>query len=485
MTIWLPQLENRMGPRYLAIADALQEDVSCGKLQPGARLPTHRELAYRLGVTVGTISRAYLEAERRGLVSGEVGRGTFVRKQGHESGFVIPPAALGTTNLALNQPAPTAAVPELAATLAHLSRQNDLAKLLIYQNELGVPAYREAGALWLARTRVVADPNRIAVTCGTQHAFHAALLAVMQPGETLLVESLTYPGLKTLAVQLGLKLKGVAIDRAGLVPEALDAACREGKPRALFTMPTLHNPTTATLTAERRNAVAEIARRHDLLIIEDGIYGFLLDEPPEPIVNLAPERTFHVTSVSKSMAAGLRLGYIAAPAEYVARVGAAIRCSVWMAAPLVAEVVTRWIHDGTGARLAEICRQDVRRRQALAMRVLAGHDIETHPASFHLWLHLPEPWRWPDFVAAAETRGVRVTPPDVFVAGRSSAPHAVRVGLSAIESDARLEAGLGRLAEPRLSVVWSSAATIVNCRAPSPGGPAISGSCPCWSHRCH
>jgi len=445
--MWLPELENRAGPRYLAIAEALQEDVSRGRLQPGARLPTHRELAYRLGVTVGTISRAYLEAERRGLVVGEVGRGTFVRRLGPDSAQVGSIANPVPINLALNQPAPAAPASELATTLAHLSRQNDLEKLLAYRDERGHAAHREAGAAWLARSGIAAGAERIAVTCGTQHAFHVTLLAVTQPGDTLLVEALTYPGLKTLAARLGLRLQGIAIDREGLIPESLEAACREGKPRALFIMPTLHNPTTATLSAARRAAIAEIARRHDLLIVEDDIYGFLCDEHPGPIANLAPERTFYVTSVSKSLAAGLRLGYIAAPAEYVARIAAAIRSSVWMAPPLIAEIVTRWIRDGTAARLAEVCRQDVRRRQVRAMQILGGYDIETHPASFHLWLHLPEPWRWADFVAAAEKRGVRITPPDVFVAGRAAAPHAVRVGLSAIESDARLESGLSRLAE--------------------------------------
>ncbi|HYB10639.1 MAG TPA: PLP-dependent aminotransferase family protein [Alphaproteobacteria bacterium] len=460
MTIWLPDLENNRGPRYLAIAEALQEDLSRGRLQPGVRLPTHRELAYRLGVTVGTVSRAYLEAERRGLIVGEVGRGTFVRGQNADGAHVGDVANPLPIDLTRNQPATAAAASALAATLAHLSRQNDLERLLVYRDERGLPTHREAAADWLAQTGIEADAERIAITCGTQHAFHATLLAMTQPGDTLLVEALTFPGLKALASRLGLRLQSIAIDRDGLIVDSLEAACREGKPRALFTMPTLHNPTTATLPATRRRAVAEIARRHDLLIVEDDIYGFLLEDHPGPIANFAPERTFYVTSVSKSMAAGLRLGFIAAPAEHSARIAAAIRNSVWMAPPLVAEIVTRWIRDGTAHRLAEACRQNVRRRQVRAMEILSGYDVETHPSSFHLWLHLPEPWRWADFCAAAENRGVRITPPDVFVADRAAAPHAVRVGLSAVESDARFESGLARLAEllaspsePRLSVV--------------------------------
>lgn len=459
MTIWIPDVAKLKGPIYLRIAEALQEDVACGRLQPGTRLPTHRELAYRLAVTVGTISRAYLEAERRGLVSGEVGRGTFVRARSDRS-FAVPHRDRNVIDLSLNRPTVIGVPPEFAATLANLSRQNDLASLLTYQSELGSPAHREAASAWLKLARVEVSPEQIAITCGAQHGLYCALIATMRPGDTLLVESLTYPALKSIARQLGLRLRGVAMDQDGLIPEALEAACSDVHARALFTMPTLHNPTTTTLPPARRHAIVEIARRHDLLIIEDDIYGFLLDAPPEPIFALAPERTFYVTSISKNMAAGLRLGYVAAPADFIGSVGAALRSTVWMTPPLSAEIATRWINDGTGLRLAEARRQQARRHQAIAARHLAGQRIETHSASLHFWLHLPEPWQWSDFVAAAESRGVLITPPDAFLTGQETAPHAVRVCLCAVENEAQLDTGLGRLAEllasrpePRLSVV--------------------------------
>jgi DNA-binding transcriptional MocR family regulator len=460
MTIWLPILEGRKGPRYLGIADALKEDVEAGRLKVGTRLPTHRELAYRLGVTVGTVSRAYLEAERRGLVRGEVGRGTFVRARDGDGIFAFPQSEPAVIDFSLNRPSTAGIGADLAATLADLSRQNDLSALISYQNEFGFAAHREAAAAWLTRTRIAAPPARIAITCGGQHGLYAALAAATRPGDVLLVEALTFPAIKAVAGHLGLRLHGVAMDREGLLPDALETACRELRPRALFTMPTLHNPTSTTLPLERRRAIAEIARRHDLLIVEDDIYGFLVEDAPEPIANLAPERVFHVTSLSKSMSAGLRIGYVVGPEPLIARLGAAVRHSVWMTPPLMAEIAARWIRDGTGDRLAEARRQEAHQRQALALKAFAGHALDTHPASYHLWLHLPEPWRWSDFVAAAEVRAVRVTPPDLFVAGRATAPHAVRICLCAVESDARLEQGLARLAdllaatpEPRLAVV--------------------------------
>jgi len=459
MTIWQPRLERRPGPRYLAIADALRDDVEAGRLAPGARLPPQRTLAYSLGVTLGTVSRAYLEAARRGLVRGEVGRGTFIAARLAEDGFGQQQVEPGVIDLSLNRPLLGGTAAELARTLAELARENDLAQYLAYQSELGLLAQREAASTWLERSGVEAGAERIAITCGAQHGLEVALAACAQPGDTLLVEGLTFPGIKPLAARLGVTLKAVASDRGGLLPDALAAACREVGPKALFTMPTLHNPTTATLSADRRSAIAGIARRHDLTIIEDDIYGFLVEAAPAPLAALAPERVIYVTSLSKCMAAGLRVGYVACPAALVARLAAAVRSSVWMAPPLMGEIAARWIRDGTAVRLSRARTDEARRRQALAAGFLAGHAVETHPASFHLWLQLPEPWRWSDFVAAAEARGVRVTPPDLFITGRGGAPHAVRLCLTAVESEARLKGALECLAsllgaapEARLSV---------------------------------
>lgn len=460
MTIWLPRLEGRPGPRYLAIAQALQEDVEEGRLGMGSRLPTHRELAGRLGVTVGTVSRAYLEAERRGLIEGQVGRGTFVRPHGTSRAFTIRREDEVILDLSLNLAPVAGTAPALAAALLDLARRGDLAPLLTYQHELGLPAHRAAGAAWLARAGVRTGPEGVAVTSGAQHALHACLTALTRPGEAILLEALTYPGAKVLAGQLGLRMRGVALDEEGLRPDALEAACREERTRVLLTMPTLHNPTTATQSAERRRQILAVAERHDLIIVEDDIYGFLLESPPEPFAALAPERCIYLASLSKSVAAGLRVGYVAAPAEWLGRIGAAIRGTIWMTSPLLAEIAARWIRDGTAARLTAERRDFARHRQALAARALVGQRIESNPASFHLWLHLPEPWRWSDFAAAAENRGVRVTPPDLFATGRGAIPHAVRLCLSAPESETRLEAGLGTLAallgappEPRLAVV--------------------------------
>jgi len=281
MTIWEPRLEGRKGPRYRAIVEALAEDVAAGELRMGSRLPTHRELADRLGVTVGTVSRAYSEAARQGLVSGEVGRGTFVRGGGESDAH--PGDTDGPVDLGQNHPPDPAGQPQRAAllgALATLTARADAGRLLDYPAAGGSAADREAGASWIERAGVEASPEHVLVCTGSQHGLTVVLATQLEPGDLLLTESLTYAGLKSVAGLLHLRLKGLPMDAQGLRPEALEAACREGGAKALYLIPTLHNPTTAVMPEERRREIAAIARAHGLAIVEDDVHGLLPRERP-------------------------------------------------------------------------------------------------------------------------------------------------------------------------------------------------------------
>ena len=236
MTIWVPELASRSGPRYRAIADSLGHDIAAGRLPPGTRLPTHRWLADRLGVTVGTVTRAYAEAARRGLLSGEVGRGTFVRRAA-EVGGDDPIVEGASLDLAHNHPPMPALGPfgdVLQRTLAVLSARPDLSALLGYPTDGGRLTYREAGAAWIERSGLRADPESVLVCAGSQHALTTVLATLLQPGDVLLTEALTYPGLQALANLLHVRLEGLALDRDGLRPDALEEACRRNPARALY-----------------------------------------------------------------------------------------------------------------------------------------------------------------------------------------------------------------------------------------------------------
>jgi DNA-binding transcriptional MocR family regulator len=464
MTIWEPRLDDRPGPRYLAIVEALAGDIAQGLLTPGDRLPTHRDLAYRLGVTVGTVSRAYAEAERRGLVSGEVGRGTFVRPRGSaaEARFAIPEEPRSDlVDFSLNLPSAGESAQALATILESLSRDPDLGPYLEYQPDVGLPHHREAGARWVARVGLDADRDRVVVTNGAQHAMAAVLMTLARPGDLILTETMTYPGIKTLASQLHLRLEGLAVDDEGLRPDAFAEACRRGGAVALYCTPTLHNPTAALMGEARRREIADIAVRYGIPVVEDDVYGYLPERRPPPLAAFAPQQTFYLTSMSKSLAPGLRVGFVVAPPSGRAtEIGAAVRATGWMATPLMAEIVRRWIIDGTAERLAIWQRNEIKARKAIAERALAGFAYRTQSESFHIWLNLPEPWRADETVAEARRQGVMLLGADTFTVGRQPPPHAVRLCVGAVRERGQVERGLAVLASllrrppvPHLAVV--------------------------------
>lgn len=451
MTSWTPKLQGREGPLYRAIAEALEADIEAGRLAPGTRLPTHRELAEHVGVTVGTVTRAYAEAERRGLIGGEVGRGTYVRHR--ETPRPLPSRAPEASDDALielgrNWPATPEGDPATQAlrrTLEAMQHSEDLSTLLDYQPHAGMRSHREAGAAWIARFGLQVEPDQVVICSGGQHAMEVALTTLTRPGDTVLTEALTYPGMKVLASQLHLRLQGVAMDEHGLLPEALEAACRSGA-KLLYCLPNLQNPTGSVMPLERRERIAAIVRAHGLTVLEDDVYGLLLEQPPPPLCSLVPESGYFIAGASKLLAPGLRIGYLAAPRQGAARLAESAGLATRMTPPLTAEIAARWITEGTAAELVARRRQEAQARLDLAREVLGEAALRgTHTLTYHLWLELPAHTRSEAFSAQARQRGVSVTASDLFAVGPTVAPAAVRVCLGAPRTRAQLDKGLRRL----------------------------------------
>ncbi len=446
MTMWTPNLSARSGPRYIALADAIEQDVASGALPAGARLPAQRDLAYRLGVTVGTVSRSYALVATRGLVSGEVGRGTFVRAHAARVN-PIGDGPEGLIELTVNAPPDPAYRAVLGRGLAELAaKPAALQDLLSYTPKQGLADHRAAAATWIGALGIDAQADQVILTGGAHQALFATLAGLASPGEGVLIEGLTYAGLCHIAERAHVRLRGLALDDEGLVPDALDAACRAEPARVLVLNPTAHNPTTATMSLERRQAIVALARAHDLTVIEDDVYGRLPEQRPPPIAALAPERTIYITSASKSVAPGLRLGMLWSPQRHLQAIAEAQHDLFLTCPPLMAELFKLWVGDGTAERLARRQSIEARARQELAHEILSPHTYQAQPASYHIWLPLPPPWRTSQFVAAARDRGVAVDPGAAFAIDRAQAPHAVRVSLSAATSRTRLRQGLGILA---------------------------------------
>jgi DNA-binding transcriptional MocR family regulator len=444
MTIWSPDLSNRGGPLAQAIVEALDDDIKAGQLKPGTRLPTHRELADKIGVAIGTVTRAYLLAQRQGLISGEIGRGTFVRAGGDSAdAFNAENDETAPIDLSKNRVIRDPHDPVISEMLSALSKSSGLNTLFdYYQPAEGSLRHRAVAARWLSRPDFDVRPEQILVCSGAQHAMFVALSTLTEPGDTVLTEHVSYPGIKALANLLHLQLQGLPVDEHGLQPDALAEACRARSAKVLYCIPTIQNPTATVMPEDRRREIARIAREHEVAVIEDDVYGFLDVDAPPPIAAFAPDHCYYINSTSKSIAPGLRIGYMVAPVHAVNRVAAAISSSTWEAAPLMAEMVTRWIEDKTLERVINWKRCETEIRQSLARRLLGDFPHRSHPMSCHLWLQLPEPWRGGDFSERAAARGVIVIPAESFVTGRGAAPHAVRICLLSTESRHQLERGL-------------------------------------------
>jgi len=439
LAAWTPTLPPGAAPLYERLLDALRADIASGALAHGARLPPQRDLAHRLGLGLGTVTRAYVEAEKAGLVEGHVGRGSFVRSAPQRSAA----EDLGPINLSQNIAPVGPGGARLVQTLSRMQRRPDLMDNLAYAPSTGLESHRRAFATWLSRTAGVdrADWRQLICCAGAQQALSLALAALCRPGDEVLCEAATFPGARVLAAHAGYRLTGVAMDGEGLLPEALERAAANGA-KAVFVLPTVQNPTGRIMGAARRADIVAVARKRDLWIIEDGIYAIFGGDPLPPLVDLAPERTIHVSGVSKALAPGLRAGFLLAPpGEVFERVVHAVRAQFYAPPNFGALIATQWIEDGSAELIAGEIRDEMGHRLALA-RTILGAVIETPASAFspHVWLPMSE-LDAERLAGRALRGGVEVTPPaaPIVAPGLTTG---VRLCLGATADRAELERGL-------------------------------------------
>jgi DNA-binding transcriptional MocR family regulator len=444
MTInWLPEIQKDGSPLYLAITKALAEDISSGKLRSDTRLPTHRELADSLKVAIGTVTRAYTEAERRGLIRSEGRRGTFVGESKKEKSSLSRIIESGGQVIDLSKNHPTAENdPVLAQALKKIARESRSQKYLQYSASQGEHEHRVVGARWLARMGMAVDPDSIVITCGAQHALMIIFAVLTQTGDVIVTDSYTYPGVKAIAELFGLQLFGIAGDKEGLLPEAFETICRQKSVRAIYCNPTLQNPTNIIMSQARRQEIASIAERHDVIIVEDEILRPLVEKPPPFMSAFAPERSFVVMSVSKVIAAGLRVGYIVAPARLKRKIIDSLQTSMLSAPSLTVRILSGWLEDGTADKVILKRRQELTARQQVAQKIIGNYMLNAFPSSYHIWLQLPENWTSMGFTIEALRRGVAVTAAEIFAVDRHVSVKAVRVSVGPAPNRETLKAGL-------------------------------------------
>ncbi|WP_306119023.1 MULTISPECIES: PLP-dependent aminotransferase family protein [unclassified Roseitalea] len=444
MTIWPPRRGLLRRPAYRSLAETVTRAVEAGELKTGDRMPTHRDLAYDLGVSVQTVSRAYDELIRAGVLVGEVGRGTYVRATASEPRTpYLPERQYGSIiDLSLLKPV-FAPLHEAAMrqSLERLSQDLPMTTIASFRPSAALRKYNDAAVEWLALCGLTVAPPSLLLTNGNTAAMTTALMTAANPGDLIVAEELGHHTLRPLTSYLGMRLRGLPIDAEGIEPEGFERACLREPVKAIHLMPTGLAPKPATMGTQRRQAIIDIARRHDVLIIENDAWGPIHPDRPPPIAALAPERTFYFTSLTKCIMPGLRVGFLVVPETHESSAANRHLVTNWMATPLMAEIAMRWIADGTAERLLTWQKSALAERNAATARILGGLDLLSSPNGMHVWLPLPDAWPEEDFFAHARLHGVAVAPGSSFCLADPKRHAGVRLCLGG-ESGERLELGL-------------------------------------------
>lgn len=449
---WMPHLRGAGRAKYVALVNAIREGIATGKLAEGEGLPSQRVLAERLGITVATVTKAIGEASRLGLVVTRPGGGTAVARR---SSSTSAESEGGPVDLSINVPPVGVVKPFLDEALTSLARQRLGDQLLGYGPVGGAPRDLEAAATWLALRGVAAPADRTILTQGAHEGLLVTLRVLTRPGDAVVCEGLNYTGLRRLAELCRVRLVPVAVDDRGMRPDALAEACEKERPKAILTTPVTLNPTTATQDAKRRRAIIAAADRASAMIVEDDIYGHLSGDAEPPLVALRPEGVVYLTSLSKCVAPGLRVGYVVGPERYMSRLRDALMGFSWIAPSLAAGLAQEMITSGLATACARAHRAEALARMALAADVL-GTAITAGPAAtYHAWLRLPPKWNERDAAAALRRHGVVVSPAQHFAMGEFLAPPALRLSLGAASN----RATLGRALQTVAGVIASRPST--------------------------
>jgi len=465
MTIYTPNTKDRTGPKYKIIADAITDDIHDGHLAAGVKLPTHRDLAYRLGVTVGTVTRAYAELHRRRVADARVGSGTYVLDIARQAQVFSPVSNItsheplhrsdnrptleqprdGNIDLSMNRPPPGPETEALAGTLRQLSGRNDLSILTQYNPAPGMLHHRKAMARLLNTIGLECEGDDIILTSGAQHAMAACALALLNAGDVLLTENLTYPGMTSLASHLGVRMRPVMMDEYGMRPDDLEAAVRETGARVVYIIPIMQNPTTATMNQERLQAIAAIAKRHNLIIMEDDVYGFQPKNRNPPLAQLIPDNTIYTNGFAKSIAPGLRVGCMKVPKTLFSAVTQAVQITGWMIPPLMGEIASQWIDSGLAQHIIDWHQDECIARNALAAEIFKGFSFKSQPECLHMWLDLPDGHHADDTLRNLRDQGVILAGPESFITAQADVPRSLRLCLGSTPTRERLKVGLDRI----------------------------------------
>lgn len=444
--MWNPKIIDTDKVLYIAIADAIERDINLGILKPNEKMPPQRSLAKTVGVNLTTISRAYREAEKRGLVSGKIGSGTYVLQD--EKKDITLPGILGSDDEMIELGLVGSMKVEgydLSNLLKAIAEDNSFDSLLDYVPSQGIHRHREAASKWIKQYGLEADSERIVICAGAMHAISCCLIGLFEPGDRIAVDSLTFTGIKNVAQLSHMKLEPIAMDSEGMLPESLENMCKKYQIKGIYLMPNMQNPTATVMSTERKQVISDIIQRYRLTLIEDDIYNFTNMTERTALSALVPDQGIFICGISKALLPGLRIAFVVVPEQLLYKFIQAVTSTVWMAPPISSELVTRLIESGIAVEIINKKRQLLAHRLQLAKAILKGFSFHATESSMFLWLNLPDGWSCADFENIALMNKVRVIPAYKFYVGNQQPPNAVRISLGAVKNDEQLIKGLNVL----------------------------------------
>ncbi|MFB5196267.1 PLP-dependent aminotransferase family protein [Neobacillus sp. KR4-4] len=439
---WKPSIDKTKKPIYQTLAGQLEQDILNGVLLPGTKLPPQRELADYLDLNLSTISKALKVCELKGLISASVGSGTFVSFDALSNSYLLEdtkPKHLIEMGATLPD---NVSYEPLLLQLKNMLQEPDYAKWFGY-GRAGESLWQKVAAQKLIRRGgFETTVDHILFANGGQNAIAATLASLCKPGDRIGADHHTYPGLKTIAAMLSVQIVPIKSENDEMSPNAFEYACKNDHIKGIYLIPDYHNPTASCLSVENRKTIAAIAKKYNQFILEDGTYQLLNENPIPAVAAFAPEQVIYIASLSKSIAPGLRLAYVAVPSRFKKPISKALYNLNISVSPLLAELSARTMVSNQFDNIIKSHREQTIRRNQVVNQYLSDYTCLGTETGIFRWLLLPGKITGAEFEKVAAQHGVQVFAAERFVVGKSCPERAVRIAVSATETLEELEQGL-------------------------------------------
>lgn len=439
---WKPNIENIEGPIYKGLVEILENDIKKGNLKRGTKLPPQRELADFLDINLSTVSRAIKLAMEKGLLSSSVGSGTFVSSDAGINTIILS----HTDNQEIIEMG--AILPDIQCNkilngyIEKIIKEPGFENYFQYGMPQGSKWNKQCAVKWLNMLKLNVNEDNILFSAGGQNAITATLAALFISGDKIGTNKFIYPGLKTAAKMLGIQVVPIEEENNEITKEGLIHACKNDKIKGLYIIPDYSNPTTHSISEEGKRNIAEVAKEWDLIVIEDAINSMLRSEITKPIAEYAKENTIYLSSISKTIAPGLRLSYVVVPKAYYNEIKTALYNINIGVSPFLLEIASRIIDSGDAEKMINMRKKKIKERNEVFNSYFKKYNVLGDVYCPFRWMMLPKDFTGKSFELCAKNCGVIVYSSERFAVGSSRIVNSVRISVTSAKSIEEFKRGL-------------------------------------------